>query len=622
MPDAPATVDGRHAALPPVVAEFAEAGVLGRFEVQLVEAFGRLVPGARPHDLLALGLVAGATRAGHVCVEVDRLADLGGLDPPVPDLSADLPWPTPEYWLRSLADSQLVAVAGRPTDGPLRPLVLDGRRLYLQRYWTFEVDVTGQITDRRHGGAVPIGGPGLDGTDLESVLDRLFGGPHPDDDDRQRLAASRALRHRLTVITGGPGTGKTHTVARILAAARLLAARGDTEVRVALAAPTGKAAMRMRTAVRAQVEVMAGAGMVTPAVAAALCDATPSTIHRLLLQARRSSGDQDTARFLPFDLIVVDETSMVSLPLMARLLAAVGPETRLVLVGDPFQLASIEAGTVMDDVVGPGDDGRSWSGAPLEDRVTALTRRHRFGDDSGIARLADAVRSGDAGQALRILAEGRPDVEWLTGDAAGALGSLLSVVVASSVRAADAALAGRVEDALEEVETVKVLAATHHGPFGRTYWSDRIEGAVSRAHPGAPRLGRIRVGTPIMVTGNDRANGLFNGDVGVVVATDAGPRVAVAGPDGIRLLPLSRIGQWETWWATTIHKSQGSEFSHAVVSLPSAGSRILTRELLYTAVTRARDRVTVVGDEEAVRAAVNRPVARASGLRDRLWPGA
>jgi exodeoxyribonuclease V alpha subunit len=608
----------------PVVADrirpFVDAGVLEAFDIQLVATFSRLAPDASPLALLALGLVARATRAGHVCVDVDRLSEVTVPDEMPVDGADTLDWPTTPEWEESFVGSPLVGPPERSARSVLRPLVLDGRRLYLHRYWCYEMAVTGQLDERSARNAVPLGGPDLGDTDVEAVLDALFDVPGIGETDLQRLAASRALRSGVSVIAGGPGTGKTHTVARILAGAHLLADRGNTDVRVALTAPTGKAAMRMRTAVHGQIESMAAAGLVTPAVAEGLGAAEPNTIHRLLYGRGPSRSDADVAPFLPFDLVVVDETSMVALPLMAKLLDALGPEARLVLVGDPFQLASIEAGTVMADVVGPGDIGTRGTRAPLGGRVTVLTRRRRFEDDSGIALLADAIRDGDPHRVLEILTEGGPDVAWVRVEDSAALDALRSEVATASAEVAEAAIAGRAAEALAAAERVKVLSATRKGPLGRSDWSDRMERSVVGAHPMAPRIGRVRVGTPLIVTGNDRANGLFNGDVGVLVETDDGPRVAFEAPDGLRLLNLSRLGQWETWWAMTIHKSQGSEFSHAVVSLPAVGSRILSRELLYTAVTRARDKVTVVGGADAIRAAIDRPVARASGLRDRLWP--
>jgi exodeoxyribonuclease V alpha subunit len=353
----------------------------------------------------------------------------------------------------------------------------------------------------------------------------------------------------------------------------------------------------------------------------------PTTVHALLGWQDRTHFRHHRGDPLPHDLVIIDETSMVSLPLMAKLLDAVRPGSRLVLVGDPFQLASIEAGTVMRDVVGPGDDpvgppvgARASTRPPLAGRVTVLRRMRRFGEDSAIAELAEAVRTGDTDGALSLLGEGRADVRWVQSDDDAALRGVLDEVATVGAELVSAALAGDAVTALEAADRIKVLAATRRGPLGLDEWTGRIEaavaGQVAMFHPGR----RWHVGRPVLVTANDRDNGVFNGDVGVVVRGDGAMEVAITDGDGIRLLPPSRLDRVETWWAMTVHKSQGSEFGHAVVSLPDRRSPILTRELLYTAVTRARDRLTVVGSEDALRAAVERPLARASGLQERLWP--
>ncbi len=246
---------------------------------------------------------------------------------------------------------------------------------------------------------------------------------------------------------------------------------------------------------------------------------------------------------------------------------------------------------------------------------------HRFAEGSGIAGLADAIRAGEADVALDLLAGGSPDAHWVRDDDAGGMDRVGRSVAAAGAEMASAALGGDAAAALEAAQRIKVLAATRQGPLGVYDWSDRIAAAVADAMPGLNRSRAWYAGRPVMVTANDPVNDVFNGDVGVVVTTVSGePMVAFAGPDGLRYLAPSRLGDVETWWAMTIHKSQGSEFPHAVVSLPRAASPVLTRELLYTAVTRAREQVTLVGSEASIRAAIGRPVARASGLRARLWP--
>jgi exodeoxyribonuclease V alpha subunit len=474
---------------------------------------------------------------------------------------------------------------------------------------------------------------------VDRVLDSLFGAEGSGPPDLQRLAARRALAGGVSIIAGGPGTGKTYTVARILAAAHRVAEADGEHLTVALSAPTGKAAQRLNEAVRAEVPVLRELGVISAEVAATLNAVEATTIHRLLGWRPGTRYEHDRRNPLPHQLVVVDETSMVSLPLMANLLAAVRPEARLVLIGDPYQLASIEAGTVLADVVGtrggdsPGppvtggevpitvETGTAPPGRPaLSGRVTVLDRMHRFGADSSIAALAQAVRSGDAEAAIGLLRSGGPDVTWVDPDDDDGLEGLRRLVASAGAEVVRCAQRGEAEAALTAAGRVKVLTATRRGPFGLDDWTGRIEADVRALVPELDRHHRWYEGRPVIVSGNDRINQLSNGDVAVVVRHGDSTAAVLAGPDGLRYLAPSRLDRVETWWAMTIHRSQGSEYPHAVVSLPTVASPILTRELLYTAVTRGRDHLTVVASEEALRAAVGRPVARASGLRDRLWP--
>ncbi len=421
------------------------------------------------------------------------------------------------------------------------------------------------------------------------------------------------------VVAGGPGTGKTRTVARLLAAAFQVAIDEGRTLEVALAAPTGKAAARMTEAVRNEV---AAAGLADE-LAAPLLATEASTIHRLLgptggLEFRHDHDDPLTA-----DVVVVDEASMVSLPLMARLLDAVRPDARLVLVGDPYQLASIEAGAVLGDVVGPAAVV-GWGGAlplgPLAGGVVVLERVHRFEADSAIASLADAVRAGEVDTAIDLLRSDRNDVSWVRPDDAAAMRAAEQRVVDAALDVARAALDGDRTVGLAASNAVKVLAATRNGPLGTYDWRDRVERRLQQVEPRLRTGRQWYIGRPVIVTRNDYLNALLNGDTGLVVATDGGSAVVFPRGDATRDLQPSQLAQVETWWSMTIHKSQGSEFRHVVVSLPKAGSPILTRELLYTAITRAREHLTIVADESSLRAAIGRSVARASGLQDRLWP--
>jgi exodeoxyribonuclease V alpha subunit len=606
---------------------FVEAGVFGAFEVELAATVLRLEPEASGEDLLALALAARAPRLGHVCVELDHVVGQVVSDEVDGPLTGILPWPEVVRWADGLDRSPIVRRPDAPADRRIRPLVWDGHRVYLERYWRYEVDVADELR-RRAEADPPPEAPGRSRSDdvVEGALDALFGTEPDSDQDLQRQAARRALTHGVSIIAGGPGTGKTHTIARILAAAHLVAAGEGGEVQAALAAPTGKAAARMAEAVQSQLRAMQRDGVIGTGLAEALSATEPTTVHRLLGHGDRTHFRHNHSDPLVHDLVIIDETSMVSLPLMAKLLDAVRPDARVVLVGDPFQLASIEAGTVMGDLVDRGGVGVVGGGSgdgrasgPLDGRVTELRRGRRFGEESGIAALAASVRAGDDDAVFGLLAGGRPDVAWIREDDAAGLATLRAIVEATGVEVVEAALVGDAVTALEAAGRIKVLAAIRRGPFGLYDWSDRIEAVAASVLPPGQRHGPVPVGTPVIVTGNDPVNRLFNGDVGVVVLRDGNRTVAMSDGDGVRYLAPARLREWERWWAMTIHKSQGSEYPHAVVSLPAAGSPILTRELLYTAITRATSLVTVVGSEESVRAAVGRPVARASGLRDRLW---
>ena len=637
-----------------MLAPYVEAGIFGPFEVQLAATMARLAPTASAEALLAVAVAARAPRFGHVCAELDRLpAAMAGDEDRAG--AADLPWPAREDWAGALARSPLVSTPGATHDR-VRPLVWDGSRLYLQRYWRDENAVATDLT-RRARPARRGKRPSPDTLSqfvVEKALDGLFGPDDGAEPDLQRLAASRALTPGISIIAGGPGTGKTRTVARLLALAHLAAAAEGDSLVVALAAPTGKAAQRMTEALRAEVPLLERSGTISASLGRTLTATDATTIHRLLQWRPGPRYLHDRRNPLPHQLVIVDETSMVSLPLMARLLDAVRTGARLVLVGDPYQLASIEAGTVLADVVGPvGDEGdaqgddhadqsadrngvaladpssRPSSGpgatsargrAVLSDRVTVLRRMHRFGADSSIALLAEAVRSGDADGAVAHLRSGRSDIVWVDASDYDGLRRLRHLIASVGVDVAQSALRGDADAALAAAAEVKVLAATRRGPLGLDDWTARIEADVASRVPELDRHHRWYVGRPVIVTANDRVNQVANGDVAVVVRRQGAMVAALAGHGGLRYLSPSRLDRVETWWAMTIHRSQGSEYPHAVVSLPAATSPILTRELLYTAVTRGRRQLTVVGTEEALRVAIGRRVARASGLRHRLWP--
>ena len=441
-----------------------------------------------------------------------------------------------------------------------------------------------------------------------------------------------ATRH-LAVVAGGPGTGKTTTVARILALLHEHAdATGAPAPLVALAAPTGKAAARLQEAVHEE----AAALEVSPEVRDRLLAVSASTLHRLLgwKPRNRARFRHDRANRLPHEVVIVDETSMVSLSLMARLLEAVRPTARLVLVGDPEQLASVEAGAVLGDVVGPASVAAAPPAAPLASSIVVLRRVHRFG--GAIADLAMAVQRGDAPAALAILRAGSDDVAWTETDVVRAsatdLAPVRDAVVAAGCEVTAAALAGDGPAALAALGRFRVLCAHRRGDHGVATWTSRIEQWLADSVEGFSPTDTWYPARPLLFTENDYGLQLFNGDTGVIVASGAGAGDGDGDPStggvravferrgGIVELSPHRLAGVETVHAMTVHKAQGSQFDTVALLLPDPQSPILTRELLYTAITRARRRLLIAGTEDALTAAIERPIARASGLRDLLWP--
>jgi len=566
----------RRATATGVLRTFNDAGVIDSSDVVVAQRLTALAKDTDERVALAVAFVVRAVRAGSVCVALADVEQHTAI--------ADLPWPPAGEWLAAVAASPLTV------DPTL--LHLDEGLLYLDRYWIEECRVAEDVlalADARRSGSVPD-------------INRLF----PDSFAEQRGAAQLALSRALTVLTGGPGTGKTTTVARLLA---LLAEQaeldGKPRLRIALAAPTGKAAARLLEAVQLEVDALANADRERlPALAA-------TTLHRLL-----GSRPDTSSRFrhnrenrLPHDVIVVDETSMVSLTMMARLLEAVRPDSRLLLVGDPDQLASVEAGAVLADLV----EGLT---AVVDSPVATLVTPHRFGESIGA--LADAIRDGDADAAVRVLAAGGEHIEWV--DVHQPAEVLRKVLVPHALRLREAAVLGDADAALKTLEQHRLLCAHRRGSYGVAYWNRQVERWLSE-QTDMPLWADWYVGRPVLVTANDYGLGLYTGDTGVAVLRDGGLRAAMATSAGPVQFATGRLADVETMHAMTIHKSQGSQAVEITVLLPPTDSRLLTRELLYTAVTRAREKVRLVGSADQLRAAVTRRAIRATGLSRRLAGG-
>ena len=608
-----------------LLAVFNRAGVLNAADVHTADVVCRIGRDVDERVRLALALTVRALRNGSVCIDL-RSVHTTAFDEAeaVIDISS-LPWPESDEWIAACTASPLVADgADKPSGLPLR--LADGL-LYLERYWQQEEVVRVQLQRRF---AAPA--PDIDQSRLAAALPRLFDheGLEPGEADRQELAVAVSALGRVSVLAGGPGTGKTTTVARLLA---LLRDQPGPALRIALAAPTGKAAARLEEAVRG------AAAQLEPEDQQRLGDLAASTLHRLLgwLPSNRSRFRHDATNQLPHDVVIVDEMSMVSLTLMARLLEAVRPTARLVLVGDPDQLSSVEAGAVLADIArAPGipdaDLGERLvelglitdsDSAPVHG-VVQLTHTWRFG--GAIDALARAIRAADADAAVAVLRSGASDVQFREIDleatptemSSRALAGMAAQVRTAGVAMLDAARSGDVTGALAALDRHRLLCAHRRGPYGVLRWGLEVERWLADAIPEYGEDGEWYVGRPLLITANDYEMSLYNGDTGVIVETPDGVRAAFARGAAAKLFPPVRLDAIQTVHAMTVHRAQGSQFDSVSFVLPPSDSPLLTRELLYTAVTRARQHVLIIGSEEAIRRAVQRPANRASGLRHRL----
>lgn len=603
------------------LADLNSAGIIEAADVHVATRVADLVEESDPLVRVTLALVVRAAREGSTSLDPEHARELlvesveqtehpvevsaiayppagtsthagaaSAQEPATHPGNASFAPPPTEEWLGRVRESALAAA---------EVLRVEHDLVYLDRYHREEVQVAADLVRRAAADAPPV-----DAAVLEAGLARVFPG---DSWTEQRAAVRAAVSRLVTVLAGGPGTGKTSTVAGLLTLLLEQAEASGHRPRIALAAPTGKAAARLRESVIGSLQHLpkqdrARLGTEIEAV----------TVHRLL-GWRPDSGNRfrrDRGNPLPHDIVIVDEASMLSLTLTARLLEALRPTTRLLLVGDPDQLASVEAGAVLADLVAGYAD--------REDRpVVRLSTSHRFGREIGA--LAEAIRVGDADRVVEILLAAAPGgpVELLpVDDVLGADEVLRPRLLEHALRLRELALSGNHADALRELGEQRLLCAHRDGPWGVSPWNDRVERWLGEA---TGYSGRQLVGRPLLVTTNDRGLGLYNGDTGVMALREDDRVVGVFGePTAPLVHAATSLADVDTAHAMTIHKSQGSQARTVTVLLPDEDSRLLTRELLYTAITRAQESVVLVGSEAAVRAAVNRRTQRATGLRHRL----
>lgn len=632
------------------LARLSETGELRR----LSYAFARFVASlgtAPPALVLATSVLSELEGQGHSCLLLSDLAAgpaglLGWEDEQWKHLArAAGPLPkNAQGWAQSLSGCQQVwDVSAFDYD---QPLVLDGDRLYLRRYWRDEMLVAQAVRERATRKRE------VDQEAVRGWLDMLFASQHNvQGPDWQKLACAIALRGSVAIITGGPGTGKTYTVARLLALLFATAPEAGSQ-RIALAAPTGKAAARLKQSIdKALNELADKVGSTLPLRELTLRMGAARTLHSLL------GARPDTRAFahhrgnpLDVDVLIVDEASMVHLEMMASLLDALPPSATLILLGDKDQLASVEAGAVLGDLchnAGAGgytdatcDYVLAASGEELPDeflgdagalaqQTVVLRHSRRFGGPIG--QLALAVNAGDAVRAEAVLRAGEPGVRWIENAqqqhvlqlAQSGYGSYLDVLNTGHKAGLNTNHEEWVRQVLQRFESFRILCAVRDGEWGVAGLNDAVARRLAQAGLLRPN-GEWYVGRPVMVTRNDYATNVYNGDIGLTLPDPARPgalRVYFLEGDTVRSVLATRLRNVETAFAMTVHKSQGSEFRHTVLALPRERGAVLTRELVYTGITRASEMFTLVSPPGAVLLeAIAQRTHRTSGLRGMIAP--
>ncbi|WP_321964618.1 exodeoxyribonuclease V subunit alpha [Paraburkholderia sp. J7] len=679
-----------------VLDNWVERGWLRTLDAAFARFLWTEAPHSEPLLLLAAALASHQLGRGHVCLDLKAtLEDPAfalSLPPDGPQVLAAVPAQPPAevlagvtlaQWRAALAAPDLVSEETAATDVAAgnAPLVLVGTRLYLRRYWQYEQDVREGI-ERRLGRAARLEAA-LPLDVARAALDALFA-PRSGEmrtADWQKLACALAARSAFSIVTGGPGTGKTTTVVRLLALLQTLAlgragqgTPASRPLRIRLAAPTGKAAARLNESIAGAVERLPFDALQAHVDAVALRKAIPTvvtTLHRVLGTRPGSRRFRhDAANPLPVDVLVIDEASMVDLEMMAAVLDALPPTARLILLGDKDQLASVEAGAVLGELCDRAREGhytqasRAWleaatgerieaamldaHGLPLDQAIAMLRESHRFASESGIGALAELVNTGDAVGVAKIWSRGYEDLARLVCPADDD-GPLRSLIVDGRVGGQSAAQRQGYRHYLETMRTTRpepgattdalsawaagvlkahgafqLLCALRRGPWGVEGLNRRVARLLQEEGLIEP-YGDWYAGRPVLVMHNDYELGLMNGDIGVAlalpVAAGAPPVLRVAfpagdGSGGVKWVSPSRLQGVETVFALTVHKSQGSEFTHAALVLPDTYSPILTRELVYTGITRARSFLTLAVPEgrSVLDRAVLAKVQRASGL--------
>lgn len=597
--------------------------VIQEIDLELCLFFKKKDPEVSDQILLAVCLLSYLYRQGDVCLFLPKYAGKAVFDE---NESSSSPVIAPELqdWIQTFSESSLV---GKP--GDFKPVIFnEPDRLYLHKLWTYEYELAEHLLKRGRSKSFEINKPLLaDG------MKRLFPS-NGSEIDWQQLAAALSVKNLLSVISGGPGTGKTSTVVRILALLLEQAESKSEKLNIALAAPTGKAAARLKDSILLAKEELP----VSDKIRCAIPDQT-MTLHQLLGAGKHTSKFKfHKEKPLPYDLIIVDEASMIDQALMYKLMDALLSDTRLILLGDKDQLASVEAGSVLGDICDidhnrlsketanwlselyPSVSGVSVteSPKPLTDNITLLTESYRFDSESGIAQLAESINSGEADGALKLLENPEVnDVHSVTVPDQSALKRLLEEKVVHSFE--KVIQSNSVKEAMAIFNSFRLLSAHRKGPLGVEFLNNFAE-KLLQGQGLISKYQQWYSGRPVIINENDYTLKLYNGDTGICLPDENGElKVFFEREQSFRAVSPARLPGHSTAYALTVHKSQGSEFDEIVLILPNKYSKVLSRELLYTALSRARIKLTIAGNKSILSQGINTPLIRSSGLRDQLW---
>lgn len=595
--------------------------IIRDIDLELCRFLKQQHPDISEEVLLAASLVSYLYRQGDVCCQLEKYASQtvfeegDGAGIKAPDLRS---------WKKVLSECPAV---GRPTD--FKPLILDeAGRLYLHKLWHYENNLAEQLIKRSRQQAKAI-----DIELLRDGLQRLFD-LSEGETDWQAVAAASSVKNKLSIISGGPGTGKTSTVVRVLVLLMEQARSRNSTLNIALTAPTGKAAGRLKNSIvsaRDELEISEEIREGIPEKA--------KTLHQLLGARRHTSSfrhDKDNP--LPYDLIIIDEASMVDQALMSKLMNALLEDTRLILLGDKDQLASVEAGSVLGDICDKNRNQLSSEMAewlervsldipgesvipapmPLTDNITLLTKSYRFKERSGIAQLAQSINDSNPEQALAVLQSPKnKDTSLIPIEDQNSLEQALKTRVYPYFR--NIMGSNSAGEALEAFNAFRILSAHRKGPWGVEYLNQLVEKILIQERL-VPKYNRWYTGKPVIVNENDYKLGLHNGDTGICFPDEDGQlKVFFRHENTIRTIAPGRLPKYDSAFALTVHKSQGSEFDELLLILPDNTSKVLSRELIYTAITRARKTIAIAGSESVLNYSISKQLQRSSGLRDHLW---